>query len=104
MFLHAAATAQSEHKHAIHQGGREPLSEQDLGVEPTTMELVGPNSTCQDIEDLYHDVYQLWRLLRGSWCKEATEECLHKEVLDSIKECLYLKWPSVQPEEELKQL
>ena len=94
MFLHAAVTGQSEHNHAIHWGQREPLPEWDLGAEPTAMELATPNSTCQHIKDLYRDVYQLWRLPGRGWCKEATEEHLYKEILDSIKECLQLKWPS----------
>ena len=49
MFLHATATGQSEHDHAICHDQREPSLEQDLGVEPTAMELVGPDSTHQDI-------------------------------------------------------
>ena len=55
------------------------------------MELVGPNSMCQDIEDLYQDVYQLHRLSGRDQCEKATKEHLFREVLDSIKECL---WPS----------
>ena len=57
MFLHAAVTDQSEYEHAICQGQREPSPEWDLGAEPTTMELIGPDSTCQDMEDLYWNVY-----------------------------------------------
>ena len=68
------------------------------------MELVGPNSMCQDIKDLYLDVYQLCRLPGRVQSKEAMEEHLHKEALDSIKECLQLKWPSTQLEGEWKQL
>ena len=44
MFLHAAATSQSKHNCAICLG-REPLPNQDLGVEPTAMELIHPNFT-----------------------------------------------------------
>ena len=55
------------------------------------MELVGPDSMCQDIEDLYQDVYQFCRLPGRGGCEEATEEHLHKEGLDLIKECLSLK-------------
>ena len=37
-----------------------------LGAEPTAMELVTPDSTCQDIENLYWNMYQLQRLpIRG---------------------------------------
>ena len=94
MFLHATATGQSEHECTIHQRQREPLPKWDIGAEPTAMELVGPNLTCQDIEDLYQDVYQLQRLPRRGQCEEATKVHLCKEVIDLIKENLQLKLPS----------
>ena len=93
-------TGWSEHNCAICQGQRECLPKQDLGVEPTAMELVCPDSTQKDIGDLYWDVYQLLRLPRRGCCEKATMECLHKDILDSLKECLRLKWPSAQPEGE----
>ena len=37
-------------------------------------------------------------------CEKAIEECLHKEVLDSIKECLWFKQPPTLLETEQKQL
>ena len=104
MFLHAAVTGGSEHNCAICQGQREPSPKQDVGVEPTAMELVIPNPMHQDIEDLYQDIYQLCRLPGRGPCEEAMEEFLHKEILYSIKECPWLKWPSAQPEGEWKQL
>ena len=88
MFLHATVISQSEHECAIHWGQRKPSPKQDLGAEPTTMELVGPDCTCQDIKDLYQDIYQLHRLPGRGQCEEAMEENLHKEILDSIKEHL----------------
>ena len=104
MFLHATVTGWSEYKCAIYWGWRKLSPKQDLGAEPTAMELVGPNSICQDIKDLYQDVYQLCWLPRRGWCEEATEEQLCKEVLDSIKECLWLKQLPAQPEREQMQL
>ena len=62
IFQHATVTGQSSYKHAIHWSQREPSTEWDLLAEPTTTELVSPNSQCQDIEALYCDVYQLCRL------------------------------------------
>ena len=104
MFSHAAMTGQSKYDHAICWGWREPSPEGDLGAEPTAMELVCPDSTQDDIGDLYQDVYQFWRLpRRGQW-EEATMECLHQDVLDSLKECLQLKQPSTQPEEQCRQM
>ena len=52
MFLDATATGWSEHNHAICWGWRKPPPKWDLGAELTAMELVTPDSTCQDIEDL----------------------------------------------------
>ena len=99
MFSHAATTGWSLYDHAIHWGWREPLQEQDLGAEPTAMELVHPDSTWKDIGDLYWDVHKLQRLPRRGQPEEATKECLHQDILDSLKECLQLKWLSAQPEE-----
>ena len=104
MFLHDAATSQSEHDCTICWGRRKPSSKWDLGAEPTAMELVCPDSTWEDIEDLYWDVYQPWRLPRRGWCREATEECLCRKIINSLKEHLWLKWPSAQPEGEQRQL
>ena len=68
------------------------------------MELIHPDSTQEDIEYLHWDVYQLQRLPERGQCKEATKECLHKEILDSIKEHLWLKQPSAQLEGKQRQL
>ena len=104
MFSHAATTGQSVYDHAIHWGEREPLPKQDLGVEPTAMELICPDSIQEEIGDLYWDVYQLQRLPRRGWWEEATKEWLHQNILDSLKECLWLKWLSAQPEEWCRQM
>ena len=104
IFLHAAVTGWSKHDYTICWGLREPLPKWDLGVESTTMELVCPNSTQEDIENLYWEVYQLQKLPRRGQCEGANEECLHKEILNSCKECLQLKQPSTQPEGEWRQL
>ena len=85
MFLHATATSQSEYNHTIHWGRREPSAESDLRAEPTTMELVSPDSTWEEITEFYQDVYQFQRLSGRSNCKEGTVEGIHQEVLDSNK-------------------
>ena len=95
MFLHATATGQSKHDHAISKGQREPSPKQDLVGEPTAMELVHPIST--------QDVYQLQRLPGRGHCEEATEEHCHREILNSLKEHLQLKWQSTQLKGEQRQ-
>ena len=62
-----------------------------------------PISTQEDIGDLYLDVYQLRRLPRRGQCEEAAEKCLCKDILNSLKEHLWLKWPSTQLEGECRQ-
>ena len=59
MFLHATVTGQSEtHDYAICWGQREPSPKWDLGVQNLpAMEPICPNSTWEDIEDLYQDMY-----------------------------------------------
>ena len=71
-------------------------------VESTAMELISPDSTWEEIAEPYWDIYQLQRLPRGSHYKEGTEEHLCQEVLDSIKEHLWHKWPSTLLETEHK--
>ena len=76
MFQHAKATSQSENECAICCGQRE--SECDLSAEPTSMELIGPDSMHQDINELYWDIYQLCRLPRLGRCEEVTKEQVHR--------------------------
>ena len=59
MFLHAVAMGQREYDHAIHQGRWEPSVQWDLEAEPSAIELVSPESTREEIAEIYHDMYQL---------------------------------------------
>ena len=104
MFQHATAMDQKEYDHTIYQGWREPSPERDLSVDLTAMDLIHPDSQCQDFDDLYWEVYQLHRLPGWGRCEEATEEQLCHEVLELIKEGLRLKQPPAQPEREWLQL
>ena len=91
MFIHAAAMGQKEHDHASCYGRWEPLPAQDLEVEPSMVEPVYANSETEEIAEIYCDVYQLWWLLGKLLCDVETEEHLHMEILDSVKECLWHK-------------
>ena len=97
MFSHAVATGRKQYDQAIHW--QQPLPEQDLSVEPSTVELIGPRSTREDIRGVYNDIYQLWRSPSKSPCDGETEENIHQKNLNSIKECL---WRDAQPEERLR--
>ena len=87
---------QHEHDHAICQDRQEPLAEQGMEGESTMVELTRPDSSWEDIVDLYHDVYQLRRML----CNEEIEAHIPQEILDSVKECLQHKQLSALPGEE----
>ena len=99
MFVHAMATGQQEHDHAIHHGRWEPSPVWDLGMEPSMVELIYANSTREEIAKIYQDVYQLQWLPGKMPCNVETEEQLCQEILDSVKECLWHKWdPTLQEE------
>ena len=82
---------QREYDHAICQGRWEPSVEQDLEVEPSAIELVSPESTREEIAEIYCNVYQLCRLPGTMPGDEEMEAHLCQEILDSIKECLQCK-------------
>ena len=64
------------------------------------MELIFPESTREEIAEIYWDVYLLQRSHGELPCDEKTEEFLHQEILDSIKEHLWCKWdPALLGEE-----
>ena len=88
MFLHASARGWREYDHGVCWGRWEPSVERDLEVEPFAIELIDPESTREEIAEIYHNVYQLWRSLWKMLCDGKMEKCIHQEILDSIKECL----------------
>ena len=103
MFCHAVATGWKEHDWAICWDQQQPSSKQDLGAEPSTVDLIGPETSQAKIRVIYNDVYQLQRSPRRSPCDEETREGIFQEILDSVKECLWHRQVSAQLEEELRQ-
>ena len=71
--------------------------------ESTAIELVQPDSSWEDIADLYHNVYQLQRLPGNMLCNENMEACICQEILDSVKECLQCRQFSALLGEEPRQ-
>ena len=82
MFTHAMATGQKEHDQAIHWGWQQPSAKWDLGAEPSTIDLIGPEMSQAEIRVIYNDIYQLWRSPRRSPCDEETGERIYQEILD----------------------
>ena len=104
MFHHAAATNKSEHNHAIHWGRQEPSAEWDVERKSTTMELMQPDSSQEDIAGLYCKVYQLWRLPGRIHCDEEMKAHICQEFMDSVKECLQHKCSSALLEAKPRQM
>ena len=103
MFHHANFTSKSEHNCAICWGRWEPSVEWNVEREPTMMELFQPDSSQEDIADLYCNFYQLWRLPGKIHCDEEMEAHICQEIPDSVKERLWHKWFSVLLGPELRQ-
>ena len=60
MFLHTAEWGQKEAERLC-WGNQSSASKPDLGVGQSTMELVGYQTSCKEIWDIYHSVYLLRR-------------------------------------------
>ena len=93
MFVPVVTMGQKECDWAIHCGWREQSSPWSLHRKATAMESINPNLTCEEIQGLYQEVYQLQRLPGGSHCEGTMEEWLWEEILASITECLWLGMP-----------
>ena len=102
IFHHAAATSKHGHKHAVCWGRQEPSAESGMEGESAMIQLTRPDSSWEDIADLYCDVYQLRRLPGRMLCDKETEACICQEILDSVKEHLWHKWLSTLLGEELR--
>ena len=103
LFHHATATGKSEHDYAICWGRWEPSAEWDVEGEPTVMELVWPDSSWKDAAELYHDVYQLQRLLGKICCDKVMKARICQEIINSDKEHLLHKHPFALLEAEPRQ-
>ena len=53
--------------------------------------------------DLYHNVYQLWRLPGKIGCEEEMEAHICQKIMDSLNECLWCKQKPALQEAELRQ-
>ena len=66
-------------------------------AEPYTIELIGPESTREEITEIYLNVYQLQRLPGKMLCGKDMEEHICQEIMDSVKECLWCRWVPTLP-------
>ena len=82
MFQHAAAKGQKEAEQIVCWGHQQKLPQLNLEVGIPTIQLVGPETSKEDLQELYLEVYKLHRL-PGS---PSGEPVLLEEVLSSIED------------------
>ena len=91
IFAHAVATGQKEYNQAVHQGWQQPSPEQDLIVEPSTIELVGPRSSREEIRGcaVIYTSYGGHLAKALVTCDAEMEERTCQGILDSTEEHLW---------------
>ena len=97
------AVGQKEYDHLVCWGHQQPLPERDVQVEVTIMELLTHEATKEEILGLYHQVYQLKRNPGEVPCSHDTEQEIHIEILETLKEHLWHRWGPALPGEEWRQ-
>ena len=88
MFLQAAHSGWKEAERMIHQGCQHGLPHLDPQADVSTIQLVGYQTTKEEIRDLYHQVYKLGRLLGSLLCRPEQVHELTRDMVSSLKHCL----------------
>ena len=83
MFQHAAAKGQKEAEWRVHWGCRQKLPQLNPEVGIPAIQLVGPETSKEELQELYLEVYKLHRL-PGS---PPGEPALLEEMLSSLNDC-----------------
>ena len=66
------------------------------------MGLLTPQTTHEEILVLYQEVYQLKRDPGEVQCSEDIAEETHAEILEVLRECLWHRQGTIQPERETR--
>ena len=85
MFLHAAGQGQKEGEHMCCQGQQSSILEPNPKVDQSTMELIGYQTSRNEIRDVYHSVYLLKRLLGSPSCGESRRRRTIQDILSSLQ-------------------
>ena len=88
MFAHAEAMGLKEYHHRICHGHWQPLSERDLWVGASAMEMLTLETTCEEVMALYQEVYLLKRNPGEVPCLEETTKEIQIEILEMLREHL----------------
>ena len=86
MFQHAADQGQKEAEWMVHWSCQQELPKLDPEADVSAIQLVGPQTSKEEIQSLYLEVYKLWRL-PGS---PPGEPELMEEVVSSFED--YKGW------------
>ena len=100
MFAQAETARQKDYDHTVCQGQWQHPPNLDLRAEAPAIELVTYENTWEEIMGVYNEVYQLKRNPMVVPCSEETVEEISIEILETLKECLWHRQGSAQPEEE----
>ena len=65
------------------------------------MELVGYRTTCEEVFNLYQEVYQLKKNPGPVPGDQEVEDQIHQEILDLLKEYIWHRQSPAHPEETL---
>ena len=88
MFQHTADQGQKEAEHTVHWGCWHELPKLDPEADLSAIQLVGPQTSREEIQSLYYKVYKLQRL-PGSPSRELE---LVAEVVSSLEDCQGWEW------------
>ena len=101
MLLQAAHLGRKEAECMICQGCQHGLLHLDLQADISAVQAVGPQTSKEEIRDLYYQVYKLWRLLGSPPCGLEWTEELVRDMVSSLKNHLRQKGgqPPREPEE-----
>ena len=80
-------------------GSSATITERDLWVKASAMEILTPETTQGEVTALYQEVYQLKRNPGEVLCSEDTMEETHIEILVMLREHLQCRQISAQLEE-----
>ena len=104
MFLHTAERGQKEAECMVCWGCQGSASEPNLEIGHSTMELVGYETSCKEIQDIYQSVYLLSRPLALPSCGDQLRRRMICNILscltDQLYRCRYLATTGGDPESE----
>ena len=91
MFLQATHSGRREAEWMICWGHQHGLPHLDPQADVSAVQSFGPQTSREEIWDLYYQVYKLTRLLRSPLCGPEWAGELLRDIVSSLKNCLRLR-------------